>query len=104
MVHLAHAGYLCLSRGLQTFGALLANVLVHLCRRKCGSFSKELKIRMETGWEHCLSVTWCYMVRKLRWFELPALLTDPQVLLFFLLSHCPSVRSCARQFEVVPVS
>ena len=49
-------------------------------------------------------VTWCYMVRKLRWFELPALLTDPQVLLFFLLSHCPSVRSCARQFEVVPVS
>ena len=63
-------------------------------------------------------------------FRLPALLTDPQVLLFFCcriarqlevahvslklcrqlevvhvsLKLCPSVRSCARQFEVVPVS
>ena len=50
-------------------------------------------------------------------FEQPALLTDPQVLLFFCcriarqlevvhvsLKLCPSVRSRARQFEVVPVS
>ena len=36
--------------------------------------------------------------------QLPALLTDPQFFLLFLLPHCPSVRSCARQLDGVHVS